>query len=136
MHCMWAFCHSSGNAIPKQKVWSKVTFRLPKTQTLDRKPKVLARAAVNQNTFDKYALIKHPLTSESVIKTIEDHNTLVFIVDKRATKPTIKKACSELYGIKVKKVNTLNTPTGFKKAYVKIQAGQDALEIASKIGMM
>ena len=120
----------------KAKVWHKVTFRLPKTKTLARKPKVVARAAVKQSTWDKYAIVKHPLTSESVIKTIEDHNTLVFIVDKRASKPVIKKACSELYGIKVKKVNTLNTPDGFKKAYVKIAAGQDALEIASKIGMM
>lgn len=120
----------------KSKIWSKVTFRIPKTKHIARKPKVLARAATKQSTWDKYAIVKQPLTSESVIKTIEDHNTLVFIVDKRATKPSIKKACSELYGIKVKKVNTLNTPDGYKKAYVKIAAGQDALEIASKIGMM
>jgi carbonic anhydrase len=60
----------------KAKVWHKVTFRLPKTKTLARKPKVVARAAVKQSTWDKYAIVKHPLTSESVIKTIEDHNTL------------------------------------------------------------
>ena len=113
-----------------------MTFRLPKTKTLARNPKVKAHGVANQSTFDKYAIVKYPLTSESVIKTIEDHNTLVFIVDKRATKPTIKKACSELYNIKVKQVNTLITPKGYKKAYVKIQAGQDALEVASKIGMM
>ena len=107
----------------KSKIWSKVSFRIPKTKTLTRKPKALDHAALQQSTWDKYAIVKQPLTSESVIKTIEDHNTLVFLVDKRATKPTIKKACSELYGIKVKKVNTLNTSTGFKKAYVKIQSG-------------
>ena len=113
-----------------------MTFRLPRTKTLARNPKAKSHGVVSQSTWDKYAIVKHPLTSEGVIKTIEDHNTLVFIVDRRATKPVIKKACSELYGIKVKQVNTLNTPKGYKKAYVKIQAGQDALEIASKIGMM
>ena len=113
-----------------------MTFRLPKTKTLARKPKANPHAVKNVSTWDKYAIVKHPMTSESVIKTIEDHNTLVFIVDKRATKPVIKKACAELYNIKVKSVNTLITPKGYKKAYVKIQSGQDALEIASKIGMM
>ena len=113
-----------------------MTFRLPKTKTIARKPKAQPHAVVSQSTWDKYAIVKHPLTGESAMKQIEDHNTLVFIVDKRATKPMIKKACAELYNIKVKKVNTLVTPKGFKKAYVKIQTGQDALEIASKIGMM
>ena len=117
-------------------MWSKVTFRLPKTQTKKRNPIALKRGVKKESTWDKYSIVKYPLTSESVIKTIEDHNTLTFIVDKRATKPLIKKACSELYGVKVKQVNTLVTPKGFKKAYVKVDKGQDALEIASKIGMM
>ena len=73
---------------------------------------------------------------KSAIKTIEDHNTLVFIVDKRASKPTIKKACQELYNIKVKKVNTLITARGEKKAYVILNKEHDALEVANKIGIM
>jgi large subunit ribosomal protein L23Ae len=89
-----------------------------------------------ESTWDKYAIVKYPLSSESAIKTIEDHNTLVFIVDKRARKPAIRKACQELYNIKVRKVNTLITPTGFKKAYVVLSKVHDALEIANKIGIM
>lgn len=102
----------------KQKVWTSVTFKLPKTQTLARKPIAVKKAVKKESTWDKYTIIKNPLSSESAIKTIEDHNTLVFIVDKRARKPAIRKACQELYSINVQKVNTLITPKGNKKAYV------------------
>ena len=94
------------------------------------------RAVSKQNTFDKLSTIKHPLSSESAIKTIEDNNTLVFIVHKRANKKMIKEACRALYKLKVKKVNTLNTPRGEKKAYVALTKDQDALDVANKIGIM
>ena len=88
-------------------------------------------------TFDKYAVVKHPLSSESAIKTIEDCNTLVFIVHKKADKKMIKKSVSELYqNIKIKKVNTLITPKGEKKAYVCLTSDQDALDVANRIGIM
>ena len=89
-----------------------------------------------ESTWDKFSIVKYPLSSESAIKTIEDQNTLVFIVDKRARKPAIRKACQELYNIKVAKVNTLITPKGNKKAYVVLSKAHDALEIANKIGIM
>merc|ERR1711997_1162919 len=76
----------------RSKVWNKVTFRRPKTLTLARKPIAPVKSVKKESTWDKYAVVKYPLSSESAIKTIEDHNTLVFLVDKRATKPTIKKA--------------------------------------------
>jgi large subunit ribosomal protein L23Ae len=41
------------------------------------------------------------------MKKIEDNNTLVFIVDKRANKSQIKLAVKRLFNIKVAKVNTL-----------------------------
>jgi large subunit ribosomal protein L23Ae len=94
------------------------------------------RSVVPQSTWDKFSIIKNPLTTESAIKTIEDNNTLVFIVDRRANKRQIRKACKELYNFKVKKINTLNVPGGTKKAYVSLTGDQEALEIASKIGIM
>lgn len=48
----------------------------------------------------------------------------------------IRKACQDLYNIKVKRVNTLVRPDGLKKAYVVLSAEQDALDIANKIGIM
>ena len=103
-------------------MWSKPTFRRPKTLALPRKPKYARISVKRESTWDKYAIIKHPLSTESAIKTIEDNNTLVFIVDRRANKPMIKKACQELYGIKVKSVNCLVRPDGQKKAYVVLSA--------------
>ena len=120
----------------KNKVWNKTTFRLPKTLEKKRTPKVLSKSVKKQSTWDKYAVVKYPRATESAIKTIEDHNTLVFIVHKSATKPTIRKACQELYAIKVKKVNTLITARGDKKAYVILSKEHDALEVANKIGIM
>merc|ERR1712179_775835 len=70
----------------KTRVWHKTTFRRPKTLHQSRTPKNILRAVKKYNTFDKYACIRHPLSSESAIKTIEDDNTLVFMVHKRANK--------------------------------------------------
>ena len=124
------------HAIRKHKVWNKTTFRRPLTLALARKPKYQRRSVQKEQTWDKYAIIKYPLSTESAMKTIEDNNTLVFIVDRRANKPMIKKACQELYSIKVSRVNTLVRPDGLKKAYVVISSDQDALDIANKIGIM
>ena len=120
----------------KAKVWHKTTFRRPKCQTQKRDPKNILRAVKKYNTFDKYAVVKHPLSSESAIKTIEDDNTLVFIVHKKANKRMIKVSCQQLYNIKIKKINTLITPKGEKKAYVALTSDQDALDVANRIGIM
>ena len=79
------------HGVRKYKTWIKTTFRSPKTLTLDRKPKYLRKSVKKEQTWDKYAIIKYLLSTESAIKTIEDNNTLVFIVDRRASKPMIKK---------------------------------------------
>ncbi|MCD6106428.1 MAG: 50S ribosomal protein L23, partial [Thermoplasmata archaeon] len=42
----------------------------------------------------------------------ERENKLVFIVDRSANKPTIKRAVEEKYGVKVDKVWTMNTKHG------------------------
>lgn len=70
------------------------------------------------------------------MKKIEDQNTLVFIVDVRANKPQIKAAIKSLYDIKAAKVNTLVRPDGQKKAYVRLSSDYDAIDVASKIGII
>lgn len=86
--------------------------------------------------MDHHAIIVHPLTTESAMKKIEDNNTLVFIVDKRANKPQIKLAVKKLYEIDAFKVNTLIRPDGLKKAYVRLSDDYDALDVANKIGII
>ncbi|CAD25735.2 60S RIBOSOMAL PROTEIN L23A (L25 in yeast) [Encephalitozoon cuniculi GB-M1] len=78
-------------------------------------------------------IILHALTTEKAARCMEQFNTLVFYVEKTSTKPEIKKAITELYGSKVKKVNTLINKHG-KKAYVSFADEGAALEIAAKIG--
>lgn len=48
-----------------------------------------------------------PLNTESAMKKIEEHNTLVFIVDILANKRQIKDAVKKLYDVNALKVNTL-----------------------------
>jgi large subunit ribosomal protein L23Ae len=120
----------------KSKIWTNTTFRRPKTLTQKRSPKTILRAVKKLNTFDGLNVIDHPLSSESAIKTIEDNNTLVFIVKKKSNKYQIKQSIQQLYRIKIQKVNTLITPKGYKKAYVKLTSDLDALDVANKIGIM
>jgi large subunit ribosomal protein L23Ae len=93
--------------VKKYKIRKSVTFRRPRTQELKKAPKYKRKSHLKHFTYDSYSIIKYPLANESAIKTIEDNNTLVFIVDIKANKKQIKKACKELYNIQVKKVNTL-----------------------------
>ncbi len=83
--------------------------------------------------MDEFTIIKYPLTTESAMKKIEDHNTLVFITHLRANKNQIKSAVKKLYKVDCAKINTLITPLGEKKAYVKLTADHDAMDTANKV---
>lgn len=67
------------------------------------------------------------------MKKIEEHNTLVFLVDIRATKRHIKDAVKKLYDVQSAQVNTLIRPDGKKKAYVRLSPDHDALDVANKV---
>eukprot|EP00051_Salpingoeca_urceolata_P026101 m.476086 g.476086 ORF g.476086 m.476086 type:complete len:149 (+) comp20427_c0_seq1:220-666(+) len=128
------------NSHSKKKVRTSVTFHRPKTLITARTPKYPRRSRPRNDELDeklrKYNIIRHPLTTESAMKKIEDNNTLVFIVDKTANKPLIKLAVKDLYDISVAKVNTLIRPDGTKKAYVRLSSDFDALDVANKIGII
>ncbi|XP_048743785.1 60S ribosomal protein L23a-like [Ostrea edulis] len=119
-----------------KKFRPSVHFRRPKTLSLPRAPKYPRKSVSKICKLDKYSIVKFPLTTESAMKKIEDNNTLVFIVDKRANKPQVKQAVKKLYDIDVAKVNTLVRPDGEKKAYVRLAPDYDALDVANKIGII
>ena len=119
-----------------RKVWTTTRFRRPKTKTLPRNPKYPRRSVPHRPRLDKFSIIKHPLTTESAMKKIEDNNTLVFLVDLKATKNHVKTAVKKLYDIDVAKVNCLVRPDGLKKAYVRLASDYDALDVANKIGII
>merc|ERR1712088_904713 len=108
----------------------------PKSFRPTRNPKYPRKSTPSRNRMDAHNIIKHPLTTESAMKKIEDNNTLVFITNLKANKHQIKSAVKKLYDIKVCKVNTLIRPDGQKKAYVRLAPDYDALDVASKIGII
>ena len=85
--------------------------------------------------MDPYKVIIRPLVTEKAVSLVEKENKLTFIVDRRATKQDIKRAVEEAFNVKVEKVNTLITPRGEKKAYVKLKPEYNASEIAARIGL-
>jgi len=116
---------------------TKVHFFRPKTLKLARAPKLKKIPTATKSALAKsYDVIKHPLTSETAMKQIEELNTLVFIVDIKANKKDIKRAVKALYDVTAAKVNTLIRPDGLKKAYVKLTPDHEASEIASRIGII
>merc|ERR1711970_1672389 len=98
-----------------KKVRTSVKFYRPKTFKAPRTPKYPRKSTPRRNRMDAYNIIKHPFTTESAMKKIEDNNTLVFIVDVKSNKHQIKSAVKKLYEIEVVKVNTLIRPDGKKK---------------------
>jgi len=132
-----ALAAKKGNNITKpHKMRTSVHFYRPKTLRLPRTPKYARRSVAPTPKLDQFQIIKYPHTAEGSMKKIEDHNTLVFIVDVRANKPQIKEAVKTLYDITAVKVNTLVRPDGQKKAFIRLAADHDALDVANKIGLI
>merc|ERR1712023_399156 len=119
-----------------KKIRTNIRFHLPKTLAKAREPKYPRKYRASPNRLDRYQILKFPLTTESAMKKIEENNTLVFIVDVRASKVQIKEAIKKMYDIDTQKINTLIRPDGQKKAYVRLTQDYDALDVANKIGII
>lgn len=88
------------------------------------------------NLIDAYDVIVGPsITEKSTL--VSEHNQVIFNVQRTATKPQIKAAVEQLFGVKVKAVNTLNRKgkikrfkgilgkrSNVKKAIVTLEDGQ------------
>ncbi len=81
-------------------------------------------------------LIKYPLATEKAIRMIESENTMTFEVERKAQKTDIKKQIEALYKVKVTKVNTMITPRGTKRAYVKLAMDTPAIDVATQLGLI
>jgi large subunit ribosomal protein L23 len=93
-----------------------------------------------------YTVIRRPLITEKGLGVKETEGTLVFEVAPDATKTEVKQAVETLFKVKVSAVRTSNvlgkerrrgTHTGFrpdwKKAYVRLKAGQKLPEYVSNL---
>ncbi|MBD3211124.1 MAG: 50S ribosomal protein L23 [Candidatus Lokiarchaeota archaeon] len=82
-----------------------------------------------------FKIIKRPLVTEKTFDLIERENKLVLIVDRLSNKSQIKRAIEKIYEVKVTKVNTLITPEGEKKAFIKLHPDYSAQDIAIDLGI-
>ena len=93
-----------------------------------------------------YSVIRRPLITEKGLGVKETEGTLVFEVATDATKTEVKQAVETLFKVKVSTVRTSNVLgkerrrgkfTGFrpdwKKAYVRLKAGQKLPEYVSNL---
>ena len=87
-----------------------------------------------------YDIIKKPILSEKTYAEIANKK-YAFVVDKSANKSEIKKAVEEIFGVKVKSVNTANVDgklkrqgktqgytSDYKKAYVTLTEDSKTIE--------
>ena len=93
-----------------------------------------------------YQIIRRPVITEKGLGVKETEGTLVFDVAPEATKTEVKQAVEALFKVKVAAVRTANVLgkerrrgryTGFKpdwkKAYVKLKAGEKMPEYVSNL---
>ena len=86
--------------------------------------------------FDPHKVVLYPVMTEKTMKMVEEENKLVFVVDRRANKQMIKRAVEELFDVRVRKVWTLITPWGEKKAIVKLSPEYKATDVAIRLGIL
>jgi len=83
----------------------------------------------------KTIILEAVKSSEKVVRQIETENILAFVVDRAIKKEEIKKEVEELFNVKVAKVRT-HTFKNKKLAYVKLKPEFEAVDLATKLGLM
>jgi len=76
-----------------------------------------------------------PVTSEKAVRLIELNNTLVFEVGRKQKKLEVKKEIEEEFKVKVEKMNSLIRKNK-KYVYVRLNAKNPAIDVATKLGMI
>jgi large subunit ribosomal protein L23 len=85
--------------------------------------------------MDIDTVIINPLSTEKSLRLMESENTLVFEVQRKATKEEIKQAIEKMFKAKVRRVNT-HTRGSRKRAYVAFSNETPAIDIATGLGLM
>lgn len=81
-------------------------------------------------------MIRRFVITEKALRLAERENKITVIVDRAATKKQIADEIQRLYNVKVERVNTLISPRGEKKAYVKLSTEHNAMDLLSRLGVL
>lgn len=97
-------------------------------------------------TKNPFQILKKPVVTEKSMDAKERARTLCFQVDRRATKVEIREAVQKVFKVKVDSVRTaiyhgktrrrgrtVGSRPDWKKAYVKLKAGEKVPEYADNI---
>ncbi|MDY6770059.1 MAG: 50S ribosomal protein L23 [Candidatus Nanohaloarchaea archaeon] len=90
---------------------------------------------MSMDAAESWDVIKHPHLTEKSMDMVDRENKLTLIVDERSTKGDIQDAVEDLFDVDVAKVNTVNRGND-KKAYVKLAPEHDAMDVATRLGML
>jgi large subunit ribosomal protein L23Ae len=122
----------------KYQIRNKLWFFRPHTLRVASKPKYArSTSALNLPAkFDKFSVLINPINTEKANKAMTERNIITFLIHPRANKIQVKKAFNDIYQIKPKAVNTLVTPQGTKKAYIRLRPENEAVGFASKLGII
>ncbi|MCL4552272.1 MAG: 50S ribosomal protein L23 [Candidatus Marsarchaeota archaeon] len=78
----------------------------------------------------------YPIATEKALGKVDKENTIIYVVDMRSDKTAIRKEFEKTFGVKVSSVNTVRTIRNIKKAYIKLDKGVKASEIARKMKLV
>ena len=81
-------------------------------------------------------VLKYPFVTEKAMVLLENQSKLQFLVNRQATKISIKREIGKTFGQNVKSVRTLMNMHGEKKAIVSFENDKAAEEILSRLGIM
>jgi len=76
-----------------------------------------------------------PITTEKAVRMIELNNIITIEDDRRKGRDQLKKEFEETFKVKVDKVNTLIRENK-KVFYIKLNAKNPAIDVATKLGMI
>ncbi len=82
------------------------------------------------------SVLQYPIATEKALNMVEAQNTITYVVDMAAGKMEIKKDFEETFKVKVKRVNTAIEPSNIKRAYICLDAGSSASDIAKKLKLV
>lgn len=81
-------------------------------------------------------VIENPHMTEQAMDAVDRDNKLVLMVDLEADKNQVGDAVEQLFDVTVEKVNTSITPQAQKKAFISLSERDDAMDVATQLGMM
>ena len=82
-----------------------------------------------------YTVVRRVLVTEKATRLIEFENKMTFEVDSAATKPMLKLLVENELGKKVKRINTVNSHDGKKRAIVTFEEEGAASDLSSELGL-